>query len=142
MKPQKLNQKAAAIMDKLTDGLVKPGDNATFDYHNYTEHWDGGIMAAHVEHIGYFEGARGYPLFSVAHYYKQNGDMMRDPDMVFMKHDNGGFYPTSFEQSNMGLYQESLYYKDGCMMLAPRMQRDHKDFANQWMINIKQQQGL
>ena len=34
-----------------------------------------------VEYIG--QGPRGLPAISVAHYYEQNGDAMRDPEMVF-----------------------------------------------------------
>jgi hypothetical protein len=34
-----------------------------------------------VEYIG--QGPRGLPAIAVAHYYEQNGDAMRDPEMVF-----------------------------------------------------------
>lgn len=137
MKPKAINKTSQKIMETLTDGLDKPGDNHVFDAHNYTKKWDGGIMAAHVEHIGYM---KNYPMYSVAHYYKQNGDMMRDPDMVFIKHPTG-FIPVSFHQDNMGIYQESLWYDDGFRM-NPIGQRDHTSFANMWLKNIKEQQEL
>ena len=34
-----------------------------------------------VEYIG--QGPRGLPAIAVAHYFEQNGDAMRDPEMVF-----------------------------------------------------------
>ena len=34
-----------------------------------------------VEYIG--PGPRGLPAIAVAHYYEQNGDAKRDPEMVF-----------------------------------------------------------
>src|SRR5690349_5579060 len=40
-----------------------------------------GFMPLVVEAIG--PGPRGLPMVSVAHYYEQNGDLMKDPDMVF-----------------------------------------------------------
>jgi len=42
----------------------------------------GGFMPLCIEAIG--TGPRGLPMISVAHYGEQNGDAMRDPDMVFV----------------------------------------------------------
>jgi len=39
-------------------------------------------MAVHVEHIGSCELG---PMFSVAHYYERNRDLIKDPDMVFIR---------------------------------------------------------
>ena len=96
-------------------------------------------MAAHVECIGHWNN--GFPLYSIAHYYKQNGDMMKDPDMVFVKHPLGKVFPISFEQSSAGIYQESVWYDGGFKMKA-KQQKDHATFANTWMKNIKEQQEL
>lgn len=140
MTPTALNKKATEIFDTLTDGLNTPGDHKNFDAHGYTEKWDGGIMAAHVEHIG---DMAGNPLWSIAHYYKQNGDMMRDPDMTFLEI-HGKIYPASFEMSALGKYEESIFvdYDTGKIKLIPKLQRQHASFANQWMRNIKEQQNL
>ena len=34
-----------------------------------------------IEHVG--TGPRGMPAVSVAHFHEQEGDLMRDPDMIF-----------------------------------------------------------
>jgi hypothetical protein len=139
MQPKYLNQKTTRIFNTLTENLDNPGDAKTFDAHGYTENWNGGIMAAHIENIGNWNN--GFPLYSIAHYYKQNGDMMKDPDMVFVKHPLGKVFPISFEQSSAGIYQESVWYDDGFKMKA-KQQKDHATFANTWMENIKEQQEL
>ena len=133
-----LNKKATEVLNILTTDLKNPGDHKVFDAHNYTKKWDGGIMATHVENIGFMAD---YPLFSIAHYYKQNGDMMQDPEMCFLKI-GSQFFPCMFQQANMGLYEESIFMKDNTMKYNPRMQKDHALFANMWMKNIKDQQNL
>ena len=137
--PKHLKKSSQNVLDSLTNGLDNPGDHKTFDTHNYTEKWNGGIMAVHVENIGHLIY---FPLFSVTHYFKQNGDMCQDPEMLFFRKE-GKYYPCMF-QSYPGFYQESVYRdeKDGAMRFAPKMQRDDVSFANDWMENIKHQQNL
>lgn len=79
--------------------------------------------------------------FSVAHYFVQNGDMMRDPEMVFVKAADGEWYPTYFRQDSIGIEQTSARF-DGQKptSCAPSLQRDHATFANTWMRNIAEQQ--
>jgi len=140
-----LNKTATSVMDRLTDGLVQPGDNKVFDAHGYSEKWDGGIMAVHVEHIGYAENQPDFPLFSVAHYYKQFGDMMRDPEMVFLRFPGNKYIPISYEQSGLGIYQTSVSFSSrdySCVQFKSKMQADQASFANTWMKNIREQQNL
>ena len=143
---------ATKTMDALTSGLDNPGDAKTFDAHGYTEKWNGGIMATHVENIGNIPSTGTGNLYSVAHYYKQNGDMMRDPDMVFWsgKATNrkaelfDTYYPISFRQDGgIPINQESAVFENGSLKgIYTRMQKDQAVFANQWMKNIKEQQEL
>lgn len=133
-----INQKAAKVMDKLTENLTKPGDHKIFDAHGYTEKWDGGIMAVHVEHVGFLSY---FNLFSITHYFKQNGDMCQDPEMLFFKRDNK-YFPSMFQTAIPPVYEESVFLKDDDVVFNPRLQADHKAFANTWMLNIKEQQGL
>src|SRR5207248_5478099 len=65
-----------------------------------------GFMPLAVEAIG--PGPRGLPMVSVAHYYSQNGDAMRDPEMVFEVDGAGQFHPVSFQQNNLGIYHEAV----------------------------------
>ena len=63
--------------------------------------------------------------------------------MTFYKA-NGYYFPAYFLQDNVGLEQESMgrNHETGKWWVKPRMQADHTSFANTWMKNIKQQQGI
>ena len=127
-----LNEKAEAIFRKLTDGLRKVGDHQQWNN-------DSSFMAACVEIIG--RTGLG-PLVSVAHYYEQNHDMMRDPDIVFWVDADQHVYPVSFRQDSLGINQEAAIFENGQWNVKPKMQADITRFANQWMLNIEDQQGL
>ena len=134
--PKPVNKRGCAVMDILTAGLNSVGDHRKID--NNGE--DSAIMAVSVECIGEVEGLG--LLYSIAHYYEQNGDLMRDPDMVFIRLPNSRYYPTEYRQDGLGVHQVSIEFEDGSMMIRPKMQKDHAVFAGSWMQNIKGQQGL
>ena len=70
-----------------------------------------GYMPLSVEHIG--QSGDGNRLISICHYGEQNGDLMRDPDMVFEIHawaDAPAAEPLSFRNDYMGLLQEVYRY--------------------------------
>jgi len=131
---KKLNNAAKAIMNRLTQGLTKIED------HRKIDNAPGTFMAVHVEHLG--NTAEG-PLFSVAHYYEQNGDLMKDPDMVFL-HKDGNYYPIEFQQDNISFYSCAVKFgADGRIeKYSPSIQGDMVSFANNWMLNILMQQKI
>ena len=146
-----ISQAARKVIDKLVENLSEPGDAKTFDAHNYTEKWNGGIMAVHVENIGNIPSNGTGNLYSITHYYKQNGDMMRDPEMIFWCGQTinqkceivDTYYPVYFRQDNAGIADESVSFENGaCIGYRRAMQADHAKFANLWMKNIKEQQRL
>lgn len=130
-----IDQNAAAILNRLTQELKVVGDHQRFD------HFPGVFMAACVEYIHETDWG---PVFSVAHYYEQCGDLMRDPEMTFLRSADGRYYPLSFQQDNLGLYQESvLFGEDGNpAKFFPKLQQDQVSFAGQWLCNIQAQQRL
>lgn len=128
--PKQINKTASRVLDKLTEGL-EVGESRKIDNAGPA------IMAAVVECIG-------ENLFSVAHYYEQNGDLVADPDMVFWKSPVGCWLPVSFEMPALGVYQVALWF-DGHpkpQRIDPRLVSEHAVFANDWMKNIRDQQGL
>ena len=134
IKMNRLDFDATLVFRKLIMGL--DDDKKTtqrFDKHNYWPDCSGGFMAVHVEKIDF--------LYSVAHYYKQNGDLMSDPEMTFVVFDDL-VYPVSFTQHNIGLYEESMVWTNGGWTLDPTLQKQHADFANLWFENIKIQQEI
>jgi hypothetical protein len=88
--------------------------------------------------------------YSLCHYYVQNGDLMKDPEMCFFAIDerNGiaadyskvKIAPYSFESSSTGYYEASIEMEDNEVTTVNKeQQKDQTEFANDWMTNIKDQ---
>jgi hypothetical protein len=102
-----------------------------------------GFMRLVIEYVG--TGPRGLPAVSVAHYGEQNGDAMRDPEIVFEVGDDAfgddAWGPISFRNDYMGIVQEGedgAVFRDesGKVLIRPRLVRDLKSFARLWDRNI------
>jgi len=87
-------------------------------------------------------------IYSVTHYYEQNGDLMCDPDVEFLKivGQDTYYFPLTFRQDNLGIYRQlvDIYSVNGktVRLCDHRRQADLVTFCNQWMRNIKAQQGI
>src|SRR5262245_52146978 len=92
------------------DWLRQPG--------NYIRLVNPPYMRLVIEYVG--EGPRGMPAISVAHYYEQAGDAMRDPEIVFevnpddgpLSWKTGNWGPVSFQQDDRCMYQEAVFVND------------------------------
>src|SRR4029077_6163013 len=75
-------KRVAKIIDTFggLNWLRKPGTYIRMENPSY--------MRLVIEYVG--EGPRGMPSISVAHCYEQNGDLMRDPEMVFAVNPDDG----------------------------------------------------
>ena len=135
---EKLDQISTTIFFRLIQDIDDQNCSKRFDLHSYWPKCNGGIMAVHVEKI---EDVGGYPSYSVAHYYKQNGDLMSDPEMTFVVVGNH-IIPISFTQHSLGVFEESVIDAEGGWMVKQQLHRNHVAFANHWMKNIKDQQDL
>jgi len=110
------------------------------------------FMPLTIEKLDEKNGLRGQAktsLYSLAHYYTLNGDLMSDPEMTFLllEPENAGeeicIYPRSFAQSDMGIYEESLIFIfPGVMQIHENMQFQHTEFADVWLGNIRDQKYL
>lgn len=126
-----LSPKATAIMLEILTGIEESGDAKKLDSER-------GFMPLHVEWIGVTGLGK---LFSLAHYGKMNGDLMKDPEMVFLKTENGNFFPASFTNDYAGFYREGIQFIDSELLnLLPKEQADQAEFAEIWLENIKEQQ--
>lgn len=141
-----LNKTATEIFNTIVK-MVPPGEtHITLDAGDQ-EH-GGGVMALHVERIGSVKYGH---LWSFAHYYKQNGDMMRDPDIVMLRSLNPDaltgehqFFPTSYRQDGLGIDREYVIFNrasDG-WQIAKKQQADLAGFCNTWARNLKEQQKI
>jgi len=80
-------------------------------------------------------------VISLCHYGEQNGDLMRDPEMLFWKDETGNYFPFYFRNDYVG--HEDILGKtvNGKLELSnARGQADLVEFADIWMQNIECQQ--
>ena len=125
-----INHKAQAVMDRLTTGITEENSHIQIDNNEP----DSGIMPVIVEWVG---DCKLGDVFSIAHYYKQEGDLMADPEMTFLKA-NGKYFPLSIKMDGLGVYREGVIWEDGePRYINTREQRDEAVFAGTWMENIK-----
>ncbi|RPH75527.1 MAG: hypothetical protein EHM80_16090 [Nitrospiraceae bacterium] len=101
-----------------------------------------GFMPLSVEDIG--QSGDGNRLISICHYGEQNGDLMRNPDMVFEIHawaDTPAAEPLSFRNDYMGLMQEIYRYDDDGKKthVNPKLKQELTSFAKTWFQNLKDQ---
>ncbi|UOE51315.1 hypothetical protein MTO98_09515 [Mucilaginibacter sp. SMC90] len=138
-----LNKSATIIFIKLIDSL-KDGEHRKIENKPF--------MPLTIEHIG--KGINTpwgtANLYSLCHYYEQNGDLMQDPEVCFIVTDErNGFTadyekvkvaPYLFRQANLGFYEECVRMLNGSLTTFHRKkQLDHTEFANDWLINIQSQ---
>lgn len=130
---KRVSKAAAQVLDRLTEGLANWGD------HRKVDNAPGAFVPVSVENVGNL-GNIG-PLFSVTHYVEQQGDLMRDPEMIFLRGGDGSYYPTYYRNDFVGAERFSVREdENGQIRVAPREQADQAVFAGTWMRNIKEQQ--
>ena len=87
-------------------------------------------------------GPDGYPTLSVAHYGEQQGDAMRDPEMLFQLVATSGqvrLVPYYFRNDYVGVEQYSRLNQDGVVLVRPLLLREHQSFARLWDRNLRAQ---
>lgn len=88
------------------------------------------------------KGPRGFPTISVAHYGEQNGDAMRDPEMLFEAEEFGQeiiLKPYYFRNDFVGVEQYSMRCEEGQISTNPRLRKEHQEFAQLWNTNLERQ---
>lgn len=118
------------VLEHLVDGLGV-GESKKFDS-------GGPFMAVHVEAHRWIDG---HVMVSVAHYYESNGDLVPDPDVVFIRRADGSFAPISF-QNSLVCNQPVRWLEGGVIEVDAREQASIAGFANTFLKNISEQQGI
>lgn len=125
---QPMSKRHAAILDTLTSGLTGANPSRTID------NAPGDFMAAVIEKIG-------PGRFSVAHYFKMNGDPVADPDLEFVRQD-GAWYPVAITQITTGYERVAETDHTGRIVSYQRAgYAGLRSFAGVLLTNIKRQQG-
>lgn len=102
-----------------------------------------GYMPLSVERIG--ASGDGRPLIAISHTGVQNGDLMRDPELVFEHIDLGdgllGAEPISFRNDYLGAFSEVYRYDDQGRRthVRPVEKADLRRFARHWFSNLRSQ---
>lgn len=143
-----LNVTAAKVMNLLIEMAL---NNEEREDYIKIDNTNGSYIPVSVEVLGTSE-AHGYHIthVSVAHYGEMNGDLMAAPEMEFVAitqkgEDHAYIYPISYrndyaygyERVAINLGEDLLPYS----FYAGRV-RENVEFANMWMRNINEQQGL
>ncbi len=122
-----LDATAKQIFRRFVDGLLKVGDSRRIDSSI-------SFMALHVEVIGRYGH---WPIFSLALYYEQNGDLVCDSDLTFLVADQ--VHPLTFEQGGV-VYQVAVRFEGQAIHLNETLQAQITEFCNQWLRNVAEQQ--
>ena len=102
----------------------------------------GAFMPVHIEKIAKIGAGT---IYSLAHYYLQNGDLMADPEVEILHSIDGNYYPFSYRQDGLGIHKYTVNFDDetgDVKGFYPRLQRDQAFFTADWLKNIKEQQEL
>ena len=101
-----------------------------------------GYMPLSIENIG--QTAEGQRLIAMPHTAEQNGDLMRDPEVVFLIHDWKDFLaaePISFRNDFTGMRSEVYRYnnEDKRTHVVSSLKKELKIFASLWFRNLRTQ---
>lgn len=104
--------------------------------------YSGSFMPLSIEDIG--KDGEGRRQISICHYGEMNGDLMRDPEMIFSFSDWSTFQaaePISYRNDYMGLSQECYIYSDSGQRthIRPELKAQFKAFAQTWFRNLRAQ---
>jgi len=126
--------------------------NSYQEFAKYLHQLLGGVHAVHIAVSGYMplsveeigSSGDGYRLVSLCQYGEQNGDLMRDPDIVFLFHnlpDGVAAEPVSFRNDYLGIVQEVYRYDESGKRthVLPTLKQDLTKFAESWFANLKDQ---
>lgn len=87
----------------------------------------------------------GKNQLSIAHYYEQNGDLMADPEIVFLKkaYSYGiEYYPIYERMSGLGSDVELVIFENRKPKMISNLQKQTASFCTTWMSTIAMQQGI
>lgn len=128
-------------MKEISKIIALAGHTDSDTFHISIE--NGAYMRLVIEGIG--QSPDGRQMISVAHYYTQNGDPMRDPEMTFLLATGcagfaDGWFPVSVQMDGIGYYRTAIQWDENGQMLSNRREmRDEKSFARTWNTNIRHQ---
>jgi hypothetical protein len=127
---QAVNEFSCNVLNKLYELAKKNEDH--FKLNN-----DHSFIPLSIEIIG-------ENRLSICHYRELNGDLMRDPEMIFYKsHDDEKWYPIYYRNDWIGKEEFSCHLNEKMLVVdnVPQ-QLSQASFADTWCRNISIQQSI
>lgn len=89
------------------------------------------LMAVHIERIA-------PTRISIASYGEQNGDAMRDPDIVVLETPTGDYVPFAYRNDYLGMNREYVEFAHGDTPVRwnRKAQHDLAGFTSTWLNDI------
>jgi len=80
-------------------------------------------------------------VISLCHYGEMNGDLMREPEMLFWKNKYGDYFPFYYRNDYVCFEQfVGQVLKNELTVYHKKQQEEQVEFADTWMLNIDYQQ--
>ena len=106
---------------------------------DYRRYESPGYLRLVIEKL-YYPDCKGRPVYSIAHYDEQNGDLMRDPEITFsFDHESQTVEPQTFQNDYMGHYEEIYENRNGVWLYSKSHRASLDDFLHTWLKNIEHQ---
>ena len=99
---------------------------------------NGAFMPVVIEQVGENQ-------ISIAHYYEQNGDLMADPEIVFLKKEYSygvEYYPIYERMSGLCSDVELVIFENRKPKMISNLQKQTASFCTTWMRTIAMQQSI
>ena len=108
-------------------------------FNGHAKFTSGGYMDLIIEYL-YYSDHEGNPVYSIAHYGKQNGDAMCDPEVVFsINKEKGELYPLEYRNDYMHTFQEVYKTFNDKLHYSPTTLTGIDNFLYVWRKNIVDQ---
>ena len=125
----KINEASKIVLDKIWELAGQNGGHYKLD-NNKT------FMPLSIEKLG-------KKVITICHYGELNGDLMRDPEMLFWKDERGDYFPYYFRNDYVGAEEFVGVLVGGNLKITDeKQQKAQTEFADMWLNNIKEQQEL
>lgn len=119
----KVNQASARVLDGIWSATA--GKEVDLDRPGY--------LHFHAERLS---GC----VLAISHTFEQNGDLMKDPEIVFFRAAESHWHALDCTQHPLGLYTECATLNEGKIeTFRPRSMRSVTGLANLWMKNLRHQ---
>ena len=87
-----------------------------------------------------FTDYKDRPVYYIAHYSEQNGDLMADPEIEFAVDEAAQtIEPRLYRSDYAGRYDEVYKEKNGDLMYSRRLRASLDDALHYWLANLRRQ---